>query len=136
MFILMSFFLFSAKTTVFTFLCYHKNCSFLSTLFLLFWFLNFDSTIFTLFLGGAPISLCHFFRPSVCPSVAHQISGSVHHLIINFGTHMKNDHVCRCFFHFLKILIFWAIMGVKGQKIAQNVKSNNYICQSHISATV
>ena len=50
-----------------------------------------------LFLGGAPTSICYFFRPSV----AHHISGTVHHLII---------------------FIFWAVRGVKGQKIAQNEK--------------
>ena len=26
--------------------------------------------------------------PSVCPLVAHHISGTVHHLIVIFGTHM------------------------------------------------
>ena len=26
------------------------------------------------------------------------------------------------FFHFFEIFIFWAVMGVKGQKIAQNEK--------------
>ena len=41
-----------------------------------------------LFLGGAPTSICHFFHPSVHPSVAHHISGTVHHLIIIFGTHV------------------------------------------------
>ena len=40
------------------------------------------------FLGGAPISTCNFFRPSVCPSVAQHISGTVHHLTIIFGTHV------------------------------------------------
>ena len=40
------------------------------------------------FLGGAPTSMCHFFRPSICPSVAQHISGTVHHLIIIFGTLM------------------------------------------------
>ena len=41
------------------------------------------------FLGGAPTSIYHFFRlPSVCPSVAHHISGTVHHVIIIFGTYV------------------------------------------------
>ena len=32
------------------------------------------------------------------------------------------------FFHFFEILIFWVVMGVKGQKIAQpKIKNNNYI---------
>ena len=41
------------------------------------------------FLGGAPTSVCHFFHPSVRPSVARHISGTVHHLIIIFGTRFK-----------------------------------------------
>ena len=46
-----------------------------------------------LFLDGAPTSICHFFLymslfPSVRRSVAHHISGTVHHLIKIFGTQM------------------------------------------------
>ena len=78
------------------------------------------------FLGGAPTSICHFFRlsvrPSVCLSVAHQISGTIYHLIVIFGTHISNNGISRCFFHFLKILMYWAVRGVKGQKIVQNEK--------------
>ena len=44
------------------------------------------------FLGGAPTSICQFFHPSVHLSVhlsvAHHISGTIHHLIVIFGTHM------------------------------------------------
>ena len=44
------------------------------------------------FLGGAPTSTCHFFCLSVhrfvCPSVMQHISGTLHHLIIIFGTLM------------------------------------------------
>ena len=43
--ILMSFLLSYFKTTVFMFLCFHKNYSFLFTLLLLFSLLNFDSSI-------------------------------------------------------------------------------------------
>ena len=47
-------------------------------------------------LGGAPTSIYHFFRPSVRLSIRpsvhlsamHHISGTVHHLIIIFGTLM------------------------------------------------
>ena len=35
---------------------------------------------------------------------------------------MLNDDVSKLFFHFFKIFIFWAVRGVKGQKIAQNEK--------------
>ena len=31
-------------------------------------------------------------------------------------------HISRCFFHFFKILIFWIVNGIKGQKMAQNDK--------------
>ena len=41
-----------------------------------------------LLLVEAPTSTCHFFRPSIRPSVAHHISGTLHHLIIIFGTRM------------------------------------------------
>ena len=44
------------------------------------------------------------------------------HLIVIFGTHMQNDDVLKSFFYFFKILIFRAVRGVKGQKIAQNEK--------------
>ena len=50
--------------------------------------------VWSIFLGGASTSICHFFhlsvRLSVRSSVAHQsqVSGTVHHLIIIFGTHI------------------------------------------------
>ena len=52
--------------------------------------------------------------PSVRPSVAHHISETVHmcKMMISLGG----------FFNFYKILIFWAIRGVKAQEIAQNEK--------------
>ena len=64
-----------------------------------------------LFLGGAPTSICHFFclsiSPFIClsvhPSVAQHISGTIHHVIIIFGTLMQSDDISRCFFHFFKI---------------------------------
>ena len=33
-----------------------------------------------LFLGGAPTSICHFFRPTVRASVTHHISGTSNHI--------------------------------------------------------
>ena len=74
---------------------------------------------------------CMSLFPSIPPSVTHYIfSGIVHHLIIIFGTHMQNNDIVRCFFHFFKILIFWAVRGqqwttispTKGQQIAQKEK--------------
>ena len=43
---------------------------------------------FYFFLGGAPISMCCFFRPFVRQSIAHHFSGTVHHQIIIFGKDM------------------------------------------------
>ena len=53
-------------------------------------------------LGGAPTSICHFFgwdTPlymllflsvglSICLSLVHHISGTIHHVITIFGTHL------------------------------------------------
>ena len=54
--------------------------------------LCYDRFLCLLFLGGAPTSICHFFCPSVNPSirwsVGHYISGTVHHVIIFFVTHV------------------------------------------------
>ena len=83
---------------------------------------------------------CMSLFPSIPPSVTHYIfSGIVHHLIIIFGTHMQNNDIVRCFFHFFKILIFWAVRGqqwttispTKGQQIAQKEK-----WQLHLSCTI
>ena len=42
--------------------------------------------------GGVPTSIYHFSClsdcPSVCPSITHHVSGTVHHLIVIFGTHV------------------------------------------------
>ena len=71
------------------------------------------------------LSLCLLV---VCQSVTHHISVTVHHVIIIFGTLVKNDDVSRCFFHFCQISIFQAVRGVKGKKIAQNEKKKkNYM---------
>ena len=44
----------------------------------------------------------------------------------SYDCHLWNtcvkDNISRCCFHFLKILIFWIVMGLKGQKMAQNDK--------------
>ena len=66
-----------------------------------------------IFLGGAPTSICLF---SICSFITHHISGTIHHLIIVFGT-------LQVFFSFFLILIFWAVRGVKGQKLALQTKT-------------
>ena len=38
------------------------------------------------FLGGTPIFVCHFFPPSIRLFVVHHIPGTVHCVIIIFGT--------------------------------------------------
>ena len=44
-------------------------------------------------------------------------------MIMIFGALVENDDISmRFFFNFFKILIFWVVSGVKGQKIAQNDK--------------
>ena len=55
------------------------------------------------------------------------ISGAIHHMIVIYGT---LEHWCIMvispgifFFHFFKILIFWDVRGVKGQKTVQNHKN-------------
>ena len=48
-------------------------------------------------------------------------------MIVIYGAHVWNN-IFRCFFHFFKILIFWVVRGVKGQKEVQNDKKS---CPSH-----
>ena len=64
--------------------------------------------------GHPPIYVTFSVRPSM--SVVHHISGTVCHLIIMFGTHVENDDISRCSFHFYEILIFLGCQRVKGQK--------------------
>ena len=39
-----------------------------------------------------------------------------------FGTFVLNDDISRYFFYVFEMFIFWAVRGVKGQKIAKNEK--------------
>ena len=53
-------------------------------------------------------------------SVTHHISGTVHHMVVICGRQVYNDNISRRFFlHFFKILTFWFVRRVKGQKMAQ-----------------
>ena len=54
--------------------------------------------------------------------LSRHISGTVKHIIMIFGTLVLNDNISRVLFHFLHIFIFWAVMEVKGQEMAQNAK--------------
>ena len=53
---------------------------------------------------------------SIRLSVVYNFSGTVHYLIIIFGALVQSDGISRRFFHFFKILIFWAIRGGKRAK--------------------
>ena len=55
-------------------------------------------------------------------SLMLHISGTIHHMIVIFGTHVWNDNISRCCFHFFKILIFRVVRGVKRAKMVQNEK--------------
>ena len=50
---------------------------------------------------------------SFCLSIVHHISGTLHYVMIIFGTHVESDNISRSFLLFL-ILIYWAVRGVKG----------------------
>ena len=61
-------------------------------------------------------------------SVAHSISGAIHHMTVNYGTHVLDDNMIlspSVFFIFSK---FWFSGflggGVKGQKMTQNEKKS------------
>ena len=55
-------------------------------------------------------------------------------MIVIYGTHVQNDNISRCFSHFFKMLIFWVVRGVKGQKMVQNEKKILSVV-FHISGT-
>ena len=55
-------------------------------------------------------------------SVALHISWLIHHMIAISGALVLNYDISRDFFHFIKILIFWVVGRVKGQKMVQNEK--------------
>ena len=46
-----------------------------------------------------------------------------------------HDDICRSFFQFFDIFIFWAVRGVKGQKMAQDDK-NILSVALHISRAI
>ena len=48
--------------------------------------------------------------------------------VVIFGTHVYYN-ISWCFFHFFKILVFWFVRGVKGQKMVQSDKK---FCLLHL----
>ena len=74
-------------------------------------------------LGGAPISICHFFSASICLSICYapclkNRTWRYH----NFWYTWVKWYFHALFPFFKKTLIFWVVFEVKGQKIAQNEK--------------
>ena len=57
-------------------------------------------------------------------SVMLYISGTIHNMVVIYGTH---DNISRLFFQFFKILIFWVVRGVKEQKVVQKM-TKNFAC--------
>ena len=49
-------------------------------------------------------------------------------MIIIYGTHVLKDDFSRLFFLFITILIFWVVIGLKGQEMTQTDKK---LCLSH-----
>ena len=61
-------------------------------------------------------------------SVMTCISGTLHHIIFIFGTHLKKDNITRHLLHFLQILIF----GVNSwEKSIKNDPNDKKLCLSH-----
>ena len=69
----------------------------------------FSNLNWKVFLGQAPTSICYFFCLPIRPSVAHHISGTIHHLIIIFGTSVK--WYLQVFYSFFKFTIFQLLEG-------------------------
>ena len=91
-------------------------------------------------------------------SVALHTSGSIHHMIVIFGSHVLNNDISRCFFHFFSMIfqivrevtgqemppsppppIFFGGVGGKGGGIKREKMTHKYQCQSftlYISKTV
>ena len=55
-------------------------------------------------------------------SVVLSISGTIHHMIVIYITPVQNDNISGQFFYFFKILIFWVVREVKGQKWSKMIK--------------
>ena len=72
---------------------------------------------------STPLSVHPSVRPSVCPSI-HCAPYLRNRTLSNHKLWYTcvNDDISTLFFKFFEILIFWAVRGVKGEKIAQNEK--------------
>ena len=61
--------------------------------------------------------------------VALHISGTIHHMILIYGTYVLKDNISSFFLHFFQILIliFGVSSGVKEQKVTWN---DSYVCRT------
>ena len=86
-----------------------------------------DIQVFVIFRWGTylDMSLFPFLCPSVCPSGVPDISGTIHHLIIIFGTRVKWWYL-QVFFSFF--WFFWLVGG----KRAKKPKMKNKNCMCHV----
>ena len=56
-------------------------------------------------------------------SAAVDISGTIYHMIVIYGTQVWNDNICRHFFIFSKFWFFGLLGGSKGTKWPKMTKS-------------
>ena len=75
------------------------------------------------------MSLFLSVRLSICPAIAHHISGNVDHPIIIFGIDCKMM-ISLGIFSFFENLIFWAVSRIKAQKIVQNEKQQSHLLRA------
>ena len=66
-------------------------------------------------------------------SVSLCISGTIHHMIVSFGTHVYNDHISSKFFYFSNLILGF-LGGLKGQKMTWNYQYQYVLL--YISGTV
>ena len=79
------------------------------------------------------LSVCLYF----CLSVVHHISGTVHHVIIIFGTRVSNDNISRHLFFFLQNFDLSGYQRVKtaknGSKMTKNYVRHAPYLRNHTS---
>ena len=63
--------------------------------------------------------------------VTLRISESIHHTIVIFGTHLKNDDISRCFFSFFQNVDFLGCSGAKRAKNDQFISLYLKDCRSY-----
>ena len=64
-------------------------------------------------------------------SAVLHISESIHHVIVFFGGHLKNDDISRCFFHFFQNVDFLGCLFAKRAKNDQFISLYLKNCRSY-----